>query len=128
MLLCTKNFASCTFGRPVPSAVLYLRPSCTFGRPVPSAVRLQLFPPLVYLQSCGRQDFASPLETDDKRSALHQGCIWDILSYSVTKLIHLAVCLTTGPKPPQKASSPHSAIQSFLLQMTVSSPFLKVIQ
>ena len=27
-----------------------------------------------------------------------------------------------------KASSPHSSIQSFLLQMTVSSPFLKVIQ
>ena len=27
-----------------------------------------------------------------------------------------------------KASSPHSAIQSFLLQMRVSSPFLKVIQ
>ena len=27
-----------------------------------------------------------------------------------------------------KASSPHSAIYSFLLQMTVSSPVLKVIQ
>jgi hypothetical protein len=26
------------------------------------------------------------------------------------------------------ASSPHSAIQSFLLQMRVSSPFLKIIQ
>ena len=30
-------------------------------------------------------------------------------------------------KASSKASSPHSAIQSFLFQMTVSSPFLKVI-
>ena len=42
--------------------------------------------------------------------------------------IHLAVCLTTGPKPSSKASSPHSAIQRFLFQMRLSSPFLKVIQ
>ena len=33
-----------------------------------------------------------------------------------------------GSKASSKASSPHSAIQSFLFQMTVSSPFLKVIQ
>jgi len=31
-------------------------------------------------------------------------------------------------KASSKASCPHSAIYSFLLQMTVSSPFLKVIQ
>jgi hypothetical protein len=31
-------------------------------------------------------------------------------------------------KASSKANSPHSAIQSFLLQMRVSSPFLKVIQ
>jgi len=31
-------------------------------------------------------------------------------------------------KASSKASSPHSAIQSFLLQVRVSSPFLKVIQ
>jgi hypothetical protein len=31
-------------------------------------------------------------------------------------------------KASSKASSPHSATQSFLLQMRVSSPFLKVIQ
>ena len=31
-------------------------------------------------------------------------------------------------KASSKASSPHSAIQSFLLQMRISSPFLKVIQ
>jgi hypothetical protein len=31
-------------------------------------------------------------------------------------------------KASSKASSPRSAIQSFLLQMRVSSPFLKVIQ
>ena len=31
-------------------------------------------------------------------------------------------------KASSKASSPHSAIQSFLLQMRVSSPFLNVIQ
>jgi hypothetical protein len=31
-------------------------------------------------------------------------------------------------KASSKASSPHSAIQSFLLQMGVSSPFLKVTQ
>jgi hypothetical protein len=31
-------------------------------------------------------------------------------------------------KASSKASSPHSVIQSFLFQMKVSSPFLKVIQ
>jgi hypothetical protein len=31
-------------------------------------------------------------------------------------------------KASSKSSSPHSAIQSFLLQMRESSPFLKVIQ
>ena len=31
-------------------------------------------------------------------------------------------------KASSKASSPHSAIQSFLIQMRVSSPFRKVIQ
>jgi hypothetical protein len=31
-------------------------------------------------------------------------------------------------KASSKASSPHSAIQSFLFQMRVSSPFLKVMQ
>ena len=31
-------------------------------------------------------------------------------------------------KASSKASSPHSANQSFLLQMRVSSPFLKAIQ
>ena len=31
-------------------------------------------------------------------------------------------------KASSKASSPYSAIQSFLFQMRVSSPFLKVIQ
>jgi hypothetical protein len=31
-------------------------------------------------------------------------------------------------KASSKSSSPHSVIQSFLLQMRVSSPFLKVIQ
>ena len=31
-------------------------------------------------------------------------------------------------KASSKASSPHSAIQSFLFQMRVPSPFLKVIQ
>jgi len=31
-------------------------------------------------------------------------------------------------KASSKVSSPHSAIHSFLLQMRVSSPFLKVIQ
>jgi len=41
--------------------------------------------------------------------------------------IHLSVCLNDRSKASSKASSPHSAIQSFLLQMTVSSPF-KVIQ
>jgi hypothetical protein len=37
--------------------------------------------------------------------------------------IHLVVSYDRS-----KASSPHSAIQSFLYQMRVSSPFLKVIQ
>jgi hypothetical protein len=42
--------------------------------------------------------------------------------------IHLVVLSYDRSKASSKASSPHSAIQSFLLQMTVSSPFLKVIQ
>jgi hypothetical protein len=41
---------------------------------------------------------------------------------------NLAVCPYDMSKASSKASSPHSAIQSFLLQMRVSSPFLKVIQ
>jgi len=41
---------------------------------------------------------------------------------SLNSFIHSVFCLTTGPKPP------HSAIQSLLLQMRISSPVLKVIQ
>ena len=41
--------------------------------------------------------------------------------------IHLVMSYDRS-KASSKASSPHSAIQSFLFQMRVSSPFLKVIQ
>ena len=52
--------------------------------------------------------------------------------FIVTKInplafIHLVVSYDRS-KASSKASSPHSAIQSFLFQMRVSSPFLKVIQ
>jgi hypothetical protein len=45
------------------------------------------------------------------------------------KFIHLFSSLSYDmSKASSKASSPHSAIKSFLFQMRVSSPFLKVIQ
>jgi hypothetical protein len=45
------------------------------------------------------------------------------------RLIHSFSSLSYDrSKASSKASSPHSAIQSFLLQMRVSSPFLKIIQ
>ena len=46
----------------------------------------------------------------------------------VYSFIHLVVCLTTGPKPLPKRALHIVTIQSFLLKMRVSSPFLKVIQ
>jgi hypothetical protein len=46
-----------------------------------------------------------------------------------TSSIHLFWSLSYDrSKASSKASSPHSAIQSFLFQMRISSPFLKVIQ
>jgi hypothetical protein len=45
-----------------------------------------------------------------------------------TTFIHLNSLSYDRSKASSKASSPRSAIQSFLLQMRVSSPFLKVIQ
>jgi hypothetical protein len=42
--------------------------------------------------------------------------------------IHSSSLSYDRPNASSKASSPHSAIQSFLFQMRVSSPFLKVIQ
>ena len=48
---------------------------------------------------------------------------WNVQPLHVYPFIHSVFCLTTGPKP-----LPHSAIYSFLLQVRVSSPVLKVIQ
>jgi len=45
--------------------------------------------------------------------------------HELQSFIHLVVCLTTASS---KASSPDSAIQSFLLQMRVSSPFLNTLR
>jgi hypothetical protein len=60
-------------------------------------------------------------------------CKWELYVPLVTKrlcihFIHSAVCLNVRSKASSKASSPHSAIQSFLLQMRVSSPLLKFFQ
>ena len=52
-----------------------------------------------------------------------------LLHTAVAKsFIHLVVCLTTGPKPLPKRALQYSEIQSFLFQMRVSSPNLRVIQ
>jgi len=49
--------------------------------------------------------------------------------YCAIYIIHSFSSLSCDrSKASSKASSPHSAIQSFLFQMRVSSPFLKVIQ
>jgi len=61
--------------------------------------------------------------------------IKNIVPY-ILQFINIAPCILISfsslsydrSKTSSKASSPHSAIQSFLFQMTVSSPFLKVIQ
>ena len=54
---------------------------------------------------------------------------FDLLDTQLGDLIHLFNSLSYDrSKASSKASCPHSAIQSFLLQMRVSSPFLKVIQ
>jgi hypothetical protein len=45
-----------------------------------------------------------------------------VLIHSFSSLSH------DRSKASSKASSPHSAIQSFLFQMRVSSPFLKIMQ
>ena len=54
-------------------------------------------------------------------------CEYPLLSLrSSSSFLRLLPRLPVPPIP--KASSPHSAIEIFLLQMRVSSPFLKVIQ
>ena len=58
---------------------------------------------------------------------------WVCVSYDLCNIGHAAVHSFSSlsydrSKASSKASSPHSAIQSFPLQMRVSSPFLKVIQ
>ena len=51
------------------------------------------------------------------------------VDFSIYKEIHSFSSLSYDrSKASSKASSPHSAIQSFLFQMRVSSPFLGVIQ
>ena len=56
--------------------------------------------------------------------------IYARMQHAVTeKYIHSFSSLSCDrSKASSKASSPHSAIQSFLFQMRVSSPFVKVIQ
>ena len=50
-------------------------------------------------------------------------------SFFENSFIHSAVCLTTGPKAPPPTQALHKVRSSAsFLQMTVSSPFLKVIQ
>jgi hypothetical protein len=53
----------------------------------------------------------------------------EIRNSFIHSFIHLAVCLTTGPKPlPKRAVHMARFKYSFLLQMRVPSPFLKIIQ
>jgi hypothetical protein len=50
------------------------------------------------------------------------------LSQGMAAFIHLVVCLTTGPRPLPNRALHILQSSRFLLQMWVSSPFLKVIQ
>jgi len=63
--------------------------------------------------SGGQREMTNDLNVSVKTNELH------------TNIIHSFSSLSYGRS---KASSPNSVIQSFLLQMRVSSPFLKVIQ
>ena len=66
-----------------------------------------------------------------RQNQWHQDRQWFINEFIVfeTMFIHSFSSLSYDrSKASSKASSPHSAIQSFLLQMRLSSPFLKVIQ
>jgi hypothetical protein len=57
--------------------------------------------------------------------------IYRIVSYIIICIIYIHSFSSLSydrSKASSKASSPHSAIQSFLLQMRVSSPFLKVAE
>ena len=54
--------------------------------------------------------------------------IYNTLFLPIFSFISFSSLSYDRSKASSKASSPHSAIQSFLLQIRVSSPFLKVIQ
>jgi len=53
---------------------------------------------------------------------------WKLQSYSDVLLFSFSSLSYDRSKASSTAISPHSAIQSFLFQMRVSSPFLKIIQ
>jgi len=66
----------------------------------------------------GRAVIVKPLVTENKAKTRER----------YTAIISFSSLSYDRSKASSKASSPHSAIQSFLFQMRVSSPFLKVIQ
>ena len=63
----------------------------------------------------------------DKRDTFYLSSL-SLPSGQITLFISFSSLSYDRSKASSKASSPHSAIQSFLFQMRVSSPFLKVIQ
>jgi len=73
---------------------------------------------------------SNPQRTQDQQNEiLRPLCLIRIYYINIYSFIHSSSSLSYDrSKASSKASSPHSAIQSFLLQMRVSSPFLKVIQ
>ena len=67
--------------------------------------------------------------TRDQVQIIQHGTLIPTVAMRSLLLIHSFSSLSYDrSKASSKTSSPHSAIQSFLFQMRVSSPFLKVIQ
>ena len=82
---------------------------------------------------CRGLKFEAALFVHSMQSQRLNFCTFDLLLFTVCFGILLTLHSFSSlsydrSKASSKASSPHSAIQSFLFQMRVSSPFLKVIQ
>ena len=74
-------------------------------------------------------DSNNSLKSDSKLTRRNRTGYTSLRIVELSVVIHSFSSLSYDrSKASSKASSPHSAIQSFLLQVRVSSPFLKVIQ
>ena len=82
--------------------------------------------PMVVLNSCTNSPDDGPVSPKhvEIQQYTNKMVTW-VGFHSIRSFISLSY---DRSKASSKASSPHSAIQSFLFQMKVSSPFLKVIQ